>query len=361
MKSDSFRQSLAIEKKPYWVWGPLVFSSFYFLPLILSFEQFAALDIFIIVMIYITFIFYYVKAANAKGEDALIPVSIIVIIATFGTYLTLGTQTLFGFACYFFGFNFRQKKGVLGLVAVALSIFLAVYLFDLNNPYFIAPALIISIALYFMGRAERRERIHQLSEQKSQHQIEQLAMIAERERIARDLHDLAGHSLSSIALKAELAEKLIVNDNVEQAQSEIKQVAAISRDLLSDIRKAVTNMKQFNLTKQLEFFQEELTQNGFNVIVNNELTNLSTATQKTVSLIVTEACTNILRHSKGNEVLIDISKELISIKDNGIVTTFKSGNGINGIKQRTEALGGELIVENKKGFNLTMNFQANLS
>ena len=108
MKSDSFRQSLAIEKSL--GLGSTCFFKFLFLPLILSFAKFAAPDIFIIVKIYITFIFYYVKAANAKGEDAPIPVSIIVIIATFGTYLTLGTQTLFGFACYFFGFNFRQKR-----------------------------------------------------------------------------------------------------------------------------------------------------------------------------------------------------------------------------------------------------------
>lgn len=360
MKTENFRQSLAVEGKSYWVWGPLAFSGFYFLPLILSFEPFSTIKLIVMMLIYGGFIFCYVKAVNAKGGDAFVPVLVIVILATLGTYITSGTQALFGFACYFWGFNFKQEKGIFGLIAVALCIVFTAYLFELYGLYFILPALITSMGLYFMGCAERRERIHQLSEAKSQQQIEQLAMIAERERIARDLHDLAGHSLSSIALKAELAEKLIVNDQVEQAQSEIKQVAAISRELLSDIRKAVTNMKQFQLTEQLDLLQNQLMQNGFKATINNQLNNPSTITQNTVSLIVTEACTNILRHSQGDTVTIDISKESVLVKDNGTVSSFENGNGINGIKQRIEALGGELMVDTNNGFSLKMTFQPEL-
>ena len=358
---DNFKQSLAVEGKSYWVWGPLAFSSFYFLPLIFSFHHFTPFTFFVMVVLYLAFIYCYVKAVNAKGEDALVPVFSIVCLATFGAYITPGTQALFGFACYFFGFNFRKNKGLQGLAGVLLGIALSAYLFNLIDLYYIVPALITSIGLYFMGRAERRERQHQLTEAKSQQQIEHLAMIAERERIARDLHDLAGHSLSSIALKAELAEKLIESDHIQEAQKEIQQVASLSRELLSDIRQAVTNMKQFQLNEQLSIIENDLTQNGFKVSINNHLDNPSQAIQNALSLIVTEASTNILRHSNGNTVTINIDEKNVSVSDNGSVKTFTSGNGLNGIKQRIEALGGEILVSNKNGFNLAITFKTDLT
>lgn len=357
---DNFKQSLAVEGKSYWVWGPLAFSSFYFLPLIFSFDRFSTFKIIAMLLLYCVFIACYVKAVNAKGEKALLPVLTITILATFGAYITPGTQALFGFACYFCGFNFRQQKGLQGLIGVLLGIALSAYLFNLIDLYYIVPALITSIGLYFMGRAERRERQHRLSELQSQQKIELLAMVAERERIARDLHDLAGHSLSSIALKAELAEKLISNDQVSLAQNEIQQVAILSRELLSDIRQAVTNMKQFNLDEQLNVLKNNLLQNGFQVSIHNHLNSVSSSTQNTISMILTEATTNIMRHSKGNKVNIDITEKEISISDNGKVNTFVNGNGLNGIKQRIEALGGELLVDHENGFKLAMSFKTEL-
>ncbi|MDE3271897.1 sensor histidine kinase [Pseudoalteromonas sp. G4] len=357
---DNFKQSLAVEGKSYWVWGPLAFSSFYFLPLIFSFQHFTLFKLFAMSLIYIAFVFCYIKAVNARGEKALLPVFSIVVLATFGASITPGSQALFGFACYFCGFNFKRNKGLQGLTGVLLGIALSAYLFNLINLYYIAPALITSIGLYFMGRAERRERQHQLSEAKSQQQIEQLAMIAERERIARDIHDLAGHSLSSIALKAELAEKLIINDQIQNAQNEIQQVANLSRELLSDIRQAVTNMKQFHLDDQLNVLKNDLLQNGFQVSVNNHLNSASSSIQNTISMILTEATTNIMRHSKGNKVTINITEKEISISDNGKVNTFVKGNGLNGIKQRIEALGGELVVDHENGFKLAMTFKTEL-
>ncbi|WP_372770849.1 histidine kinase [Pseudoalteromonas sp.] len=357
---DNFKQSLAVEGKSYWVWGPLAFSSFYFLPLIFSFDRFSTFKIIAMLLLYCVFIACYVKAVNAKGEKALLPVLTITILATFGAYITPGTQALFGFACYFCGFNFRQQKGLQGLIGVLLGIALSAYLFNLIDLYYIVPALITSIGLYFMGRAERRERQHRLSELQSQQKIELLAMVAERERIARDLHDLAGHSLSSIALKAELAEKLISNDQVSLAQNEIQQVAILSRELLSDIRQAVTNMKQFNLDEQLNVLKNNLLQNGFQVSIHNHLNSVSSSTQNTISMILTEATTNIMRHSKGNKVNINITEKEISISDNGKVNTFVNGNGLNGIKQRIEALGGELLVDHENGFKLAMSFKTEL-
>ena len=351
---DNFKQSLAVEGKSYWVWGPLAFSSFYFLPLIFSFERFTLFKLIAMFMLYCVFIVCYVKAVNAKGEKAFAPVLTIVALATFGAYITPGTQALFGFACYFCGFNFRQQKGLQGLIGVLLGIALSAYLFNLMDLYYIVPALITSIGLYFMGRAERRERQHRLSEQQSQQQIEQLAMVAERERIARDLHDLAGHSLSSIALKAELAEKLISNDQVTLAQNEIQQVATLSRELLSDIRQAVSDIKQLSLSDEIAKDKALLEENGFNVTTNIDSSaevRLSAKQESQLALIIKELTTNTLRYSKGNAVSLGleaIGKTVkMTYKDNGVVensTPLKEGNGLMGIRERAASLRADVDI-----------------
>jgi two-component system sensor histidine kinase DesK len=78
-----------------------------------------------------------------------------------------------------------------------------------------------------------------------------LSAIAERERIGRDLHDVAGHALSSISLKAQLADKLISKDKIEDAHREVKALAQLSQALLSDIRQAVSDIKQLSLSDEI--------------------------------------------------------------------------------------------------------------
>lgn len=357
----SFEHSVAVAGKRYWVYGPLAFSSFYFLPFIFSFKHFTAFTITASLLQYGVFVWLYLKASSAIGEKALLPVLGIVTIALFGTYFTPGTQALYGFAAYFCGFNFAKNKGYQGLVGIVFAVILSSYLFNLFDAYYIAPALLVSVGLFYIGSAERTERIHQTQHAKSQQQIEQLAAVAERERIARDLHDLAGHSLSSIALKAELAEKLLAAGASDKAQREVAAVAQLSRSLLSDIRMAVTNLKSFKLLTQLAELKQKLIDKQFTVSITNQLPSISSNTENELTLIVTEACTNILRYSNGDQVEITLTPHKIAITDNGTQQhTFMKGNGLSGIEERLAQLGGTLSIERNAGFGLVMEFKEGL-
>ena len=356
--SDHFNQKLADYGKPYWIWGPLIFSSFYFLPIIFSFEKFTATGLILSVIIYLTFLALYIKAVFSCGEKALLPLVAILVLCITGTAVTPGTQALFGFVSYFLGFNFALKKALFGLVMLIASIFLSAFLFNFYDAYFIAPAVIISFALIFFGRAERKDRIHQQKENLSQEKIEQLAAIAERERIARDLHDLIGHSLTSIALKADLAEKLASANKMPQAKQEISAVAKLSRAVLSEVRQAVSGLKSQQLNAHLQTLKEELEQHQFSVNINNKLAQITSELEANLVLIFKEAVTNILRHSNGNAVVLTLipqdNKILITISDNGQIGSFKFGNGLNGMTERCQNFNGSLTANHQHGFTLNI-------
>ena len=355
--SNTVNHALADNHNPYWLWGPLAFSIFYFLPIIFNFSAFSAPRLAGVLFIYLIFLFLYKTAIFAKGEKALLPTLGIICLCILGTYVTPGTQALFGYAAYFCGFNFRFSKGIQGVVGILLAIALSAYLFDYQDVVFIAPALIVSIGLFFFGQAERKDRIHKKKESISQQKVEHFAAIAERERIARDLHDLVGHSLSSIALKANLAEKLIEKNNHEKAANEIHEVACLSREILAQVREAVTGIKQYNLPNQLNKLIKELESQNIKVDKHIDIALLPTHLELPLLFICTELVTNILRHSNGDEVSLTLNSsnlenrifELI-IKDNGKVDNLKWGNGLTGINERCEQINAQFETHTDNGF-----------
>ena len=350
-------QSLAASNKSYWSWISLTFSSFYFLPLAFGLQPVSLVIVVGALVTYGAFLWLYLKASKTQA-DRVTPLLLTMLMVCFvGTAFTAGTQALFGYASFIFGFSFVFKTAIKGLLLVVATILLSAWWFDFLAMFFLAPSLIISLGLFFFGQAERKDRKHQLEQQRSAEKIEQLATIAERERIARDLHDVIGHALSSIALKAELAEKLISANKTERAALEVNEVAQLSRTVLAEVREAVSGLKQKKLSYHLTQLVEQLEQGGFAVDVQQRLNNMPALVETQLTLMLTEAVTNILRHSTGNQVSIKIVVDngyRLTIKDNGEVKHVAWGNGLNGIQERCLELGGEMVVNTDNGVELAI-------
>ncbi|MGL1957808.1 MAG: sensor histidine kinase [Colwellia sp.] len=356
--SDTLNQRLADSKKPYWIWGPLIFSSFYFLPLFFNFNDFTITAIFGSTIVYLVFILLYRQAVFSQGEKVIYPLIATLLLCILGSYFTSGTQSLFGYIAYFVGFNFSFKKSIFGFIVIIISIFIAALLFDLLDVFYIVPAIFISLGLLFFGSFERKDRIFKQKEARSQETIEELAAIAERERIARDLHDLIGHSLTSISLKADLAEKLININEVTKAQHEIAAVAKLSRATLSEVRQVVSGLKTQGLKALLINLKKELEQHHFTVAFHCEIAEIPTELESDLVCIFKEAITNILRHSQGNQVKIAINQEnneiYLSIYDDGVSQNLTQGNGLIGITERCKQLNAKLKIKNDVGFSISV-------
>ena len=188
-------------------------------------------------------------------------------------------------------------------------------------------------------------------------EIAHLAKIAERERIARDLHDVLGHTLSVVVLKSELAGKLIDRDP-DRARREIGEVEQIARKALGDVREAISGYRAGGLAAEIVRAQSTLETAGVTLECDSQTPQLPPAEETVLSLIVREAVTNIVRHAQASRCRLAIeangSSTALVVEDDGRGGIYQEGNGLRGMRERVELLGGKLRIESAAGTRLTI-------
>ncbi len=186
-------------------------------------------------------------------------------------------------------------------------------------------------------------------------EVERLAKLAERERIARDLHDVLGHTLSVIALKSELASKLMERDPVRAAQ-EIREVNDVARDALAQVRSAVTGYRASGLSAEFEAMKKAFDTAGVTLSVEAEPLTLPPTHENALALILREASTNVLRHANARTCRVRLAHRnnvaMLEIVDDGTGGSTREGNGLLGMRERIAALGGSLVRDSRSGTRL---------
>jgi len=200
---------------------------------------------------------------------------------------------------------------------------------------------------HFAKVRETNTRLRRANEE-----IAHLAKLAERERIARDLHDLLGHTLSLITLKASLASRLADRDPA-RAAVEIRDVERISRDALSEVRAAVAGYRDTGLASEIISAESMLQAAGVEMRANVEPVQLSPAEEAVLSLVLREAVTNVVRHANAKSCDIALTNlngvRTFSIQDDGAGKNAPDGNGVTGMRERIASLGGYISVESIDG------------
>ena len=189
----------------------------------------------------------------------------------------------------------------------------------------------------------------------AQEEVERLAKVAERERIARDLHDLLGHTLSVIVLKSELARKLVARD-AAGATREIEDVERIAREGLAEVRTAITGYRSSGVQAEMEHVREALSSAGIDATVESHPVQLNAAQDTALSLALREAATNVIRHAGATRCHIRFytrdGSVLMEVADNGRGGNAPFGHGLTGMRERIQALGGVLQHESDHGTRL---------
>lgn len=184
-----------------------------------------------------------------------------------------------------------------------------------------------------------------------------LAKVAERERIARDLHDVLGHTLSVVVLKSELAGKLMDRDP-ERARREIGEVETIARKALTDVREAISGYRSEGLAAEIDHARKTLDAAGVQLECESKPPQLAPAEETVLSLILREAVTNIVRHAHASHCRLALqsngSGTVLSIEDDGRGRIREEGNGLRGMRERVESLGGRLHLESERGTRLVI-------
>ncbi len=334
----------AYSNKP-WIW--LVFSLYYFIPLL--YISFSPIGYILIVGAYCFFIGLFLWACILPRPQVWLPIVIISLLALLLGLYTPSNSTLFAYAAFLVGYNFNSK-----IYLAVLSLFCGLMLILHQHiiypaPFFAFTSIYGVICVSLWGYIERQRNESKIRWVQSRQEIEQLAAIAERERIARDLHDILGHSLSSIALKAELTEKFLNQDKRELAQQQVADLNQIARQSLSLVRQTVSGYKHRGLSGEVMELCNKLRQQGFVMDLLGEIPRLSARAETALILALTELTTNILRHSKGSHCQLEFARTadqlLVRMRDNGKVEKLEPGNGLTGIKERLQALSGDLQAD----------------
>ena len=173
----------------------------------------------------------------------------------------------------------------------------------------------------------------------SRAEIARLASEAERDRIARDLHDLVGHSLTAITVKSNLARQLAVGT---PALQEITEVEELSRQALADVRAAVSGYNEVTLDAELARAKELLRAAGVSADLPTATELTDARHQELFGWAVREGVTNVVRHANAKRCSITISPISVEITDDGRGTSDAIGNGLAGLRDRVESVGGLL-------------------
>ncbi|MBQ4901492.1 sensor histidine kinase [Paenibacillus sp. Marseille-P2973] len=277
------------------------------------------------------------------------------------------------FTANFIGWYTDHRKFNIAMIAFALvelvPLSLAVASISLNDFVFTLPFFAIMLASPFgirsMVRRQNLEKELDLANQ----QIKELVKREERMRIARDLHDTLGHTLSLITLKSQLVEKLVLKDP-ERAQTEAGEIQRTSRAALRQVRELVSDMRAVSVAEGLAEAGEILRAADISLDIEGDaaLESVSDLTQNILSLCIKEAVTNIVKHSEASRCFITISTTdavvKVSVEDNGNVletgdtiaaaAKVDPGNGLKGMAERLSLIDGSLSLSSgeKNGLRL---------
>lgn len=172
-------------------------------------------------------------------------------------------------------------------------------------------------------------------------EVAELAAENERMRIARDLHDLLGHSLTTITVKAGLARRLGGADPV-RAVEQITEVEELSRQALADVRAAVSGYRDVTLVGELARGRELLRASGVAADVPTATDVTDPARSELLGWAVREGLTNVVRHARASTCTVRLTPYGVEITDDGIGAPASAGNGLRGLRERVSAAGGSM-------------------
>jgi len=215
--------------------------------------------------------------------------------------------------------------------------------------YIAASIFVLLFSFVVIAEQKSRQKAEALTQQ-----VETLAASLERSRIAREIHDSLGHSLTTLDIQLELAQRLYEKDP-NQAVNSLNIAKKLSTECLAKVRHSVQSIRQnnFNLNQALEILVEQVGRNqSFVIDLDSKLPPLPNQTSHQLYCIVQEALTNIQKHASAKTVNIKAYQNtqgiILEIIDDGQgfeVTTHHRGFGLRGMQERVQILGGELEIK----------------
>jgi two-component system sensor histidine kinase DesK len=344
----------------HWAWVWLAYTGFIFIQPIMEPSLNVWLGTLLALAVFVGLVAFYFRAME-QGQ----PTRLWFALATLALGLisypwNQGASTFFIYAAAFLPFLIESVRRVVLLILLECLVVLAEgAVFSIvirSGPFhigwpntFIAIFLIVVVGggnIFFASQRRAECKLRAALEENLA-----LVAVAERERIARDLHDVLGHTLSVIVLKAELAGRLVTLDPA-RATAEIADVEKTARTALAEIREAIGGYRSRGLAAEIEAARLTLDAAGVTLVAESSQTPtaaLSPQEETALALVLREAVTNIVRHARATtcrlRFITEAGHRRLVVEDDGQHAIAREGNGLRGMRERVESLGGQFSME----------------
>lgn len=236
-----------------------------------------------------------------------------------------------------------------------------------------ATLIIVAYAAIFFKQVNARIRTQQILQEleEAHHQVENLTLYSERQRMARDLHDTLAQGIAGIKMQLEAINVHLSNGNHERAQQIAQLAMKGASSVLADSRIVIDDLRLHEENIDLEYILRENTQQfttatsipcSLNYAV---VQSLSPKITEHLSKIVSECLLNIARYSKASEASVSITGTLdnlirLEVEDNGVgfdaeeISNKQGHYGLIGMRERVRILGGEIHISSTLGVGTTV-------
>lgn len=253
--------------------------------------------------------------------------------------------------------SMRATCGVIGILAGGML--MLPFIDHRETPWALA-LILVSLSVWmwaFMNNIRLTNELRQ-----TRRELADAAVVAERERIGRDLHDILGHSLTAIAVKAGLARRMVERQTGDAVQ-EIAGVERLAREALADVRATASGYRKVSVDIEIAVAATVLRAAGIAAQIPSALGEVSPGARELFGYVVREAVTNVVRHSGARVCAITFGPDWVQIQDDGVGVDLTNppvggsglgGSGLGGLCQRVRESGGMLDVGSTPGGGFTV-------
>lgn len=255
------------------------------------------------------------------------------------------------------------------VVSTGFGFFLELQLFLSQLPFVVLTILAIVLLPLTIYSKNKRDNLEGQLETANE-RIAELIIFEERQRIARDLHDTLGQKLSMIGLKSDLAARLIERDP-QQALIEIKDIRQTASIALKEVRELVADMRTAKFEDEMMRVSQILKAAEMELLFDGDVDTLQVPplVENVLSMCLKEAVTNVVKHSGATKCEIafhqNFKEVYLVVRDNGQGISnkhaLKSGNGLNGMRERLEFINGSFKIESGEGTTLTITIPVTIT
>ena len=309
-------------------------------------------------VVIVVFVAYYLYVDGHDGWSRRWAPAITTVLALVATPLNGGANVLLVYAAGFAGSTLPRRQAVRWFAGLTLLVAGLMLVSPIAMPWRLFTFVPTLVLIWTIGTITLTYAEEGRSERFRATRMEYLATLTERERIARDLHDLLGQTLTGIVVRSQLAQRLARTD-ADAGIREMSEVERAARAALAEVRDTVSGWRQVTLDDELASARGALTAAGVTLTVARDPALVLTPSAETaLGLALREAVTNVVRHAHAGSCTVALrrveDRVELEIADDGVGSDQREGNGLTGMRERIAALGGEVRRLARGGTALTV-------